>query len=120
DGVKCAFHHSGNFQDPELEHTVTESEVDSVRLALRSWLPSANGTLRGTAACMYALTPDDHFIIGPHADSDHVILAGGFSGHGFKFCPIVGEIVADLLTQGGTSWDIAMFSPQRFVASNAR
>ena len=46
--------------------------------------------------CLYTLSPDRHFVIDRHPEFDNVVIAGGFSGHGFKFAPIVGELLADL------------------------
>jgi glycine/D-amino acid oxidase-like deaminating enzyme len=58
---------------------------------------------------MYTLTPDRHFLIDLHPDHSNVAVAGGFSGHGFKFSPVVGEILADLVETGRTGWPIDMF-----------
>jgi sarcosine oxidase len=64
---------------------------------------------------MYTMTPDRHFIIGGAPGTDaRVVMACGFSGHGFKFAPVVGEILADLTTTGRTPWDISLFDPLRF------
>ncbi len=60
------------------------------------------------------MTPDEHFVIGVHPQFPQVSLACGFSGHGFKFAPVVGEILADLATQGTTNHPIGIFSPTRF------
>lgn len=118
DGVKCAFHHSGDFADPDsLQREARSDEIARADAALREWLPAAAGSLRATRACTYALTADEHFVIGFHPNAPEVILAGGFSGHGFKFCPVVGEIVAQLADTGGTVHDIAMFAPARFKGS---
>jgi sarcosine oxidase len=65
-------------------------------------------------ACMYTTTPDEHFVIAPHPTHDRVTVACGFSGHGFKFMPVVGEILADLATDGTTRHPIALFDPARF------
>jgi sarcosine oxidase len=121
DGVKCAFHHSGQMlRDPDaLERNVTPAEADAARGALRGWLPAAAGPLRAAAACMYTLTPDEHFVIGTHPAHERVIVAGGFSGHGFKFASVVGEIVADLAASGATRHDIAQFAPGRFAKAAA-
>ena len=62
---------------------------------------------------MYASAPDDHFVIGRLDDMPQVVVACGFSGHGFKFVPVVGEIVADLVQTGSTAYDISMFDPYR-------
>ena len=61
-------------------------------------------------------TPDETFLLGPHpAAPDRVTVAAGFSGHGFKFAPVVGEILADLAQDGRTRHDIGMFAPTRFT-----
>jgi sarcosine oxidase len=62
------------------------------------------------------MTPDEHFIIGPHPQAPSCTVACGFSGHGFKFAPAVGEILADLSIHGTTEHPIAMFSPRRFAS----
>ena len=64
---------------------------------------------------MYALTPDEHFVITIHPGDDRIVVAGGFSGHGFKFAPVVGEIVTGLLVEGGTRYDIGFLSHKRFA-----
>ena len=67
--------------------------------------------------CMFTNTPDEHFIIDRHPNAQNVIIAAGFSGHGFKFCSVVGEIVADLATQGSTKFDIDLFRLDRLMTS---
>jgi len=63
---------------------------------------------------MYTMTPDEHFIIDTHPNYPQVSLAGGFSGHGFKFSSVVGEILCDLAMTRETSTDIRIFSGSRF------
>ncbi|MBA3611118.1 MAG: N-methyltryptophan oxidase, partial [Rubrobacter sp.] len=53
------------------------------------------------------------FVIAPHPEHPQVSIAAGFSGHGYKFCSVVGEILADLATEGGTRHPINLFSPTR-------
>jgi sarcosine oxidase len=62
---------------------------------------------------MYTNTPDHHFIISLHPQYPQVAIAAGFSGHGFKFASVVGEILADLATEGSTKHPIALFDPKR-------
>jgi sarcosine oxidase len=62
---------------------------------------------------MYTNTVDEHFVIANHPDHGQVTVACGFSGHGFKFVPVVGEILADLATTNGTRHPIALFDPRR-------
>jgi len=59
------------------------------------------------------MTPDEHFIIDAHPRHPQVIIAAGFSGHGFKFSSVFGEILSDLATTRNTSSDIGLFSCSR-------
>ena len=63
---------------------------------------------------MYTLTPDLDFIVGCRRDLPGVVLLGGFSGHGFKFSPLMGEVAAQLALTGETDMPIALFDPHRF------
>jgi sarcosine oxidase len=66
---------------------------------------------------MYPAAEGDDFVLGMHPGAaGRVVLAVGFSGHGFKFCPVVGEIVADLVERGTSRLDIDFLSPSRFGA----
>jgi sarcosine oxidase len=115
-GIKAALHHSEIYTTPqELDRTVAPHEVEAVRQALADWLPAGAGNHLGSSVCMYTLTPDLHFIIGVHPHEPNVIIAGGFSGHGFKFCSVVGEILAELAIEGATFNSIELFSPTRFT-----
>ena len=120
DGIKAAFHAVGTVTRPdELDRAVSEADVVPVRRALEAWIPGATARYLGGKVCMYSLTPDEHFVVGLHPGDPRIVLAGGFSGHGFKFASVVGEIVADLLADGATEHDIGFLSPQRFSASAA-
>jgi sarcosine oxidase len=116
-GAKVAFfRRGGSATDPDhLDRHVTEAEIADMQVRLRDTLPAlGDGTPLRQVACMYTTTPDGHFVIAPHPAHDHVTVACGFSGHGFKFVPVVGEILADLATQGATHHPIALFDPARF------
>lgn len=116
-GAKAAFFHHGRPADPDrLDRTVTADEGDALRAELAGRLPGLAGRWLSGKACMYTMTPDRHFVIGTVPGTDgRVIVAGGFSGHGFKFVPVVGEILADLATTGRTGHDISLFEPSRFT-----
>ncbi len=120
DGVKIAHHGSGVESDPDaFDRTVREDEVERARAALASFVPSAAGAFLQGDPCMYTLTPDEHFVIGPHPSHARIVLAGGFSGHGFKFAPVIGEVVAALLASETPVPDISLFDPARFAAQTA-
>ena len=64
--------------------------------------------------CLYTETPDEDFIIDVHPDAPNLLIAAGFSGHGFKFCALVGRILSELASTGETDFDISHFSINRF------
>jgi sarcosine oxidase len=117
-GVKVAFHQV--FQEvttPQtIRRTVGEDEKARMRDFLAGFVPDAAGSITAAKTCMYSNTPDSHFIIDRHPVFDAVVFAAGFSGHGFKFCPVVGEALADLALRGQTSLPISLFALKRFGA----
>ena len=116
DGPKAGIHHSGVTVDPsDLCRDVHEHEVAAIRQRLQECLPAMNGSLRSAAVCMYTNTPDEHFAIGVHPTLPQVSIAAGFSGHGFKFASIAGEVMADLATDGQTRHPITPFALGRFT-----
>lgn len=115
-GIKAAFHHSQVYvAAQDVDRRVRAGEVQSVREALTRWLPDGNGAHRASSVCLYTLTPDEHFLVGFHPKHPSVIIAGGFSGHGFKFCSVIGEVVADLACAGRTPHPIELFDLERFT-----
>jgi glycine/D-amino acid oxidase-like deaminating enzyme len=95
---------------------VAAGEIGRIRNDfIARYVPAADGDLVSSAVCMYTMTPDAHFVIDRHPDSPAVAIACGFSGHGFKFAPVVGEILADLALRGRTRHDISRFSAARFA-----
>lgn len=115
-GLKAAYHYSEQFTTPQaIDRTVQTSEIDRMRQALTGWIPEAAASWRDSRVCMYTNTPDKHFVIGAHPRFPQVVFAGGFSGHGFKFCSVVGEILADLAAVGSTRHAIELFAPRRFA-----
>ena len=118
-GTKVGIHYGGPVCDPStIDRTVTAEEIDHVRAALAAFAPALAGEPQGAKTCMYTNTPDRHFVIGLHPQHPEVAIAAGFSGHGFKFAPVVGEILADLATSGSTPHPIALFDPARFAATS--
>lgn len=117
DWIKVAMFRRGEATTPEtIDRTVHPDEVAAMRDFVQPRLPDLPGTLRDAKTCMYTNTPDEHFVIARHPTRDRVVVACGFSGHGFKFVPVVGEIVADLVAEDRTSMPIGLFDPARFAA----
>jgi sarcosine oxidase len=110
-GVKAAQHYGAPEQmhPDEVSREVTPQDAQAVQAFLREYLPGVDGPCQAGSVCLYTLTPDRHFLIDHLPDAAQVIFAAGFSGHGFKFAPVVGEILADLALEGKTPWPIALF-----------
>lgn len=119
-GVKAAFYRAGGTPcDPEsVEREVHEEEVERIREYLLRYVPELNGTLLDARTCMYTNTPDLHFCISMHPRYPQVAIAAGFSGHGYKFASVVGEILADLAPDGSTRHPIGLFAPERLAAQD--
>lgn len=116
-GVKVCRHYGGQLVDPDaIDREPDPRDEQDVRDWMRVHLPDANGELEHAVVCMYGLTPDAHFVVGAHPAHPRIILAGGFSGHGFKMAPAIGEALAQLAVEGATDHDIALFDPARFDA----
>lgn len=112
---KVAIHSAGEECTPStIDRAIHERDELAVRSAIGSRIPMLNGEVYRATTCMYTMTADEHFVIDSHRDYPQVILAAGFSGHGFKFSPVVGEILSELATTGNTSSDITLFSGDRF------
>ena len=114
--VKIAkHHHRDETVDPrEPARPMSANDELLIRAAIESHIPAANGPLAAGKTCFYTMTPDHHFIIDWLPGAPQIIVASPCSGHGFKFAPVVGEILADLALEGGTGHDIRRFRIGRF------
>ncbi|MBU88672.1 MAG: N-methyl-L-tryptophan oxidase [SAR202 cluster bacterium] len=109
------YHHLGQIVDPDFEKSeITVEDELILRSAVSNYFPKANGDVISLKSCMFTNTSDEHFILDRVPGYGNVFLAAGFSGHGFKFSSVVGEIMADLVTYGKTKHDINMFRVDRF------
>jgi sarcosine oxidase len=119
-GAKAAFFRRGVVCTPEtIDRAVHPDEVRFIADRLRALVPTLPGRPLNAVPCMYTTTPDHHFVIASHPRHEQVTVACGFSGHGFKFVPVVGEILADLATRGTTEHPIDLFDPRRAATSPA-
>ena len=101
-GVKAALHLPGDpVADPDhVERATTARDTDPVVAFASRCLPGVGPRVTRVATCLYEMTPDEHFVVQVHPRWPQVALAGGFSGHGFKFAPVIGEVLADLAIEG--------------------
>jgi monomeric sarcosine oxidase len=114
-GIKVARHSGGMpWAAPQsLCEVVDAADLAQVRNFANQQLRHT-GNLVDQQACMYTMSPDEHFIVDWHHDSDAVLLVAGLSGHGFKFTPVLGEIMADLVLAGETSLPVEFLLGRRF------
>ena len=114
--IKIARHHGGEAVDPDnVRRTATDADLDPLRLFVTNYLQGVTRHVTRSAVCMYTNTPDRHFAIGPHPQDPRIVILSACSGHGFKFAPVIGDIAADLVLDGGTRRDISHISLQRFT-----
>jgi sarcosine oxidase len=112
--IKVAFHNVFTDCDPDtVDREIHEDEVKSISGYAKELLPKL-GAYSRAKTCMYTMTPDENFILGTlQGENSNVFLACGFSGHGFKFAPVVGEIASNFV-EGKKQHDIEFLSPYRF------
>jgi sarcosine oxidase len=117
-GAKIAYFRKGTPTTPDtLDTEVHPAEIAEMAAYCGRRLPDLPGEFRRGEPCMYSTTPDEHFVVSRHPAHEAVTVACGFSGHGFKFVPVIGEIVADLATTGTTAHPIALFDPRRLTGA---
>lgn len=110
-GHKAARHYGApELPSPDgVDWSIHDADEPPVRAFVRKHLPAGNGPRTAGQVCQYTLTPNRHFVIDVHPHHPQIVLAAGFSGHGFKFASAVGEILADLTEHGQTALPIEMF-----------
>jgi sarcosine oxidase len=112
-GVKAAFHNEGEATDPDEVRPPSAEDERRSRAALEQLLPAAAGALLDARTCLYTLAPDGHFVLDHHPEHPQVLLVSPCSGHGFKFGPAIGELVAELVACGRTRADLSPFALAR-------
>src|SRR5688500_10784929 len=114
EGVKCGMHHAGAATSPEaVNRVVSQGENAVARELLETMMPGAGGRLLDARVCLYTNTPDRHFII-DWLEGGRVLVVSPCSGHGFKFASAIGEVAAQLVTDGKSWLDLQPFSIRRF------
>jgi sarcosine oxidase len=109
------YHHRAEAVDPDaVRREVGERDEAVLRDCIRDCFPAADGPLLKSSTCIFTNTPDEHFIIDRLPDVPEAIVVSACSGHGFKFCSVIGEIVSDLVSDGSTKHDLSLFRLDRF------
>jgi len=116
-GLKLAHHFPNEVTDPDkVDRLTTEKDIQNLNYCLNKYLPGVFDSILHTKICLYANSPDENFIIDKLPGyEENVSIACGFSGHGFKFASVVGEILADLAIEGRSDLPIEFLNAKRFV-----
>jgi len=115
-GVKIGWHDPGPAFDPDTPDRSTSADDEHHHRAFaRAHLPGADGPTLARGACLYTMSPDEHFVLDRLPGVPQVVVFGGDSGHAFKFASELGSIAADLATEGRTAIDIEQFRLDRFA-----
>lgn len=118
EGVKVARHGVGQLVSPDTcDRTPDTAYIEYLRGFLKERIPDAAGETLHADVCLYTETLDSDFIIDTHPGCPHLVIAAGFSGHGFKFCSLVGKILSELASTDETGFDISPFRLARFESS---
>jgi sarcosine oxidase len=114
------YHHRQERVDPDRMNREPDSEDERLlRMFAERYFPDAAGPTLMLKTCLFTNSPDEHFILDLHPNHPEVALAAGFSGHGYKFCSVVGEIMADLAQKGETEHNIGFLGLKRFSGGTA-
>lgn len=115
-GMKLAYHYPATVTDPDKVHRgIVDEDKEIINFFIDKYFPAAFASFVASKTCLYANSPDENFIIDLLPDfDDKVAIAAGFSGHGFKFSSVIGEIVADLIINGKTNYPIDFLRLKRF------
>jgi sarcosine oxidase len=110
------YHHRYEAADPnQVDREIHPEDEAVLREGIRRYFPDADGPTMAMKTCLFTNSPDEHFILDRHPEHANVAIAAGFSGHGFKFCSVVGEIMTDLALDGESGHDLGLFRLRRFA-----
>jgi monomeric sarcosine oxidase len=120
-GLKVAEHTGGRtVAHPNwVDRSPDPQEQDSLMRFLSSHLPSVTSEVTDHTVCLYTMSPDEHFIVDRHPAHANVAFAAGLSGHGFKFAPVLGRALVELVLDGSTDLPIEFLSLNRFGSRGA-
>jgi sarcosine oxidase len=115
-GIKLARHYPGRIVSPDDEFKqADEKEIIRLKRFSKAFMPDAGENITEIKNCLYTNSPDEDFIIDFVPDTNQqVIVACGFSGHGFKFAAVVGEILSEMAVQGGSDLPVKFLDLSRF------
>lgn len=113
--AKVGEHTGGHIvKDPlQVDRSVTDADHCGTDQFVDQFLNGLNPEPAQASVCMYSMSPDGHFLLDKHPTKP-LVVAAGFSGHGFKFTSVLGEVCADLVTGKTPAVDVEFLSRARF------
>nr|XP_046244066.1 peroxisomal sarcosine oxidase [Scatophagus argus] len=116
-GLMKICYHRGSKTDPDQRDKQTDrSDIDILQRVIARWFPGLVPEPAVVETCLYTVTPDYHFVLDCHPAYRNIVIGAGFSGHGFKFGPIIGKLLCELSLGEKPSYDLSPFRIRRFQA----
>jgi sarcosine oxidase len=114
-GLKFAHHTKGTLSDPDMVNRNVSKEEEKILVeAIKKFIPKGVETINSMKTCLYTYSPDEDFILDFYNNNKDIVIAAGFSGHGFKFASVIGEILSELVTKGKSIHPINFLNANRF------
>lgn len=113
-GVKAGFHGTGPVIDPDNRPDIDMSLFEPLSAWIERRYAHLNPEPTSALTCLYTNTPDEDFILDRHPDAPNLIIGSGFSGHGFKFAPVLGQILSALALDESPPLPLDVFRIDRF------
>lgn len=117
-GVKIGWHRTGPAVDPDRrspDGDAAQRILETIQNFAAARFPHLERQPVHRTTCLYTLTPDYHFVLDRHPSHPRILIAAGFSGHGFKFAPVVGECLAALARDDPPPVDLDLFRLDRLL-----
>jgi monomeric sarcosine oxidase len=115
-GIKVAIHSGGDETNPDsVDREISAAERDEIVEVARIALHGVTGRVLHEATCLYTVSPDHDFIVDFALGTSNVVIGAGFSGHGFKFTPAIGELLVQMLY--GEREPLPLLSRNRFLGA---
>ncbi|XP_030633638.1 peroxisomal sarcosine oxidase [Chanos chanos] len=114
-GLMKVCYHAGSETNPDFRDKQTDkTDIDIISRYIARCFPALEPIPAVVETCLYTNTPDTHFVLDRHPTHSNIIIGAGFSGHGFKFGPLIGKILYELSMGQAPSYDLSPFRIARF------
>ncbi|XP_023824667.1 peroxisomal sarcosine oxidase-like [Salvelinus sp. IW2-2015] len=115
--MKICYHMGSETEPDERDRQTDRTDVNLLSQFVSRYLPGLEPEPAAVESCLYTVTPDHHFVLDRHPHHNNIIIGAGFSGHGFKFGPVVGKVLCELSLGQMPSYDLSPFKIQRFQSN---